>query len=299
MDESSTAKPSADVIQLSEIFPSNHLVEAGVFPCGVRPGTLVKIFRQPLDPLHAQLLGDLIELPDKADSADRKHLRSGACWPTARVVGADGAVVGCLVPRAPDKFTFTYVAPSGRKSSRFLEIDWLANPDATLASRGIPPQSFRARLAVCRGIVTIAAVLEKHRLIYSDWSYSNAFWSLQDHSAFVIDVDGCVPDRRPHVLQPNWEDPLTPPESDADTYVDRYRVALLVARCLTGQRRIDRLLHALRNGPALSGAACLRDTLLHMLLSPRREQRPSVRQLLAQLEAVSGHGEPIEGSPTA
>ncbi|MDX3526934.1 hypothetical protein P1P75_10890 [Streptomyces sp. ID05-39B] len=210
---------------------------------------------------------------------DRDIVTSGSCWPLAVLTDDDGAVVGCLLPKAPAKFLVDLTAPSGRSAVRYLEIDWLANPNAVLEKRGLPAQSLRARAEVCQDLATVAAVLERHGLVYSDWSYSNSFWSPKDCSAYVIDIDGCVPTSGPNVHQPGWEDPLTSSGDDADTYVDRYRLALLVARCLTGRRRAEHVMSAVRHGTELDAVPELRDILLRMLLSPEREERPSVQRL--------------------
>lgn len=240
---------------------------------------VAKIFRAPCRPDQSEHLRQLIGLPDLMGAPDRDIVTSGSCWPLAVLTDDDGAVVGCLLPKAPAKFLVDLTAPSGRSAVRYLEIDWLANPNAVLEKRGLPAQSLRARAEVCQDLATVAAVLERHGLVYSDWSYSNSFWSPKDCSAYVIDIDGCVPTSGPNVHQPGWEDPLTSSGDDADTYVDRYRLALLVARCLTGRRRAEHVMSAVRHGTELDAVPELRDILLRMLLSPEREERPSVQRL--------------------
>lgn len=262
--------------------------DSGVFDVPGHADLVAKVFRGPCPPGRAERLRHLIELPDAMSAAERDILRTASCWPLAALVDQGGDVVGCLLPKAPEKFVFDRTTPSGRTHAGYLEIDWLANPDDVLERRGIPPQDMRSRAAVCRSITTVAAVLERHDLVYSDWSYSNAFWCVEDHSAYVIDVDGCAPHSSPNVQQPGWEDPLTPSTSAADKYVDRYRLALLAARCLTGRRRADHVVHALGRGTdGLDGAPGLRTVLLRMLLSPEREQRPSAHQLLVELVAAA------------
>ncbi|MFI9103142.1 hypothetical protein ACIGXA_21730 [Streptomyces fildesensis] len=246
---------------------------------------VAKIFRAPCRPDQSEHLRQLIALPHLMGASDRDIVTSGSCWPLAVLTDGDGAVVGCLLPKAPAKFLVDLTAPSGRSVVRYLEIDWLANPDAVLEKRGLPAQSLRSRTEVCRGLAAVAAVLERHGLVYSDWSYSNSFWSSEDCSAYVIDIDGCVPASGPNLHQPGWEDPLTSSGDDADTYVDRYRFALLVARCLTGRRRAEHVMSAVRDGTELDASPDLRDMLLRMLLSPARRERPSIQQLLGVLRA--------------
>lgn len=244
---------------------------------------VAKIFRTPCQPDQSEHLRQLIGLRDHMGASDRDIVTSGSCWPLA-VVTDDGAVVGCLLPKAPAKYLVGLTAPSGRSVVRYLEIDWLANPDTVLEKHGLPAQSLRSRAEVCRGLATVAAVLERHGLVYSDWSYSNSFWSPKDCSGYVIDIDGCVPANGPNVHQPGWEDPLTSSGDNADTYVDRYRLALLVARCLTGRRRAEHVMSAVQGGTELDAVPDLRDILLRMLLSPERRERPTVQQLLAVLQ---------------
>ncbi|OAR23263.1 hypothetical protein A8W25_27600 [Streptomyces sp. ERV7] len=267
--------------------PQGASGRGGVFEVPGRADVVLKIFRTPAPHERAERLRTLVALPDTMDAADRAVLRDGSCWPLAAATEGD-AVVGCLLPRAPEKFVFARTAPSGRPQHGYLEIDWLANANEVLERRGIPPQSLRDRAAVCLSVTRVAAVLEKHDLVYSDWSYSNAFWCVADHTAYVIDVDGCTLRVGPNVQQPGWEDPLTPSTSDADTYVDRYRLALLTARCLTGRRKFDHVVAEFQSGGGLDELPGLRDALLRMLLAPERKQRPPVSELLGELEGVVG-----------
>ena len=70
-------------------------------------------------------------------------------------------------------------------------MDVLALPETRQAQIGIPPQSLADRISVCASIAAVGALFERHNLVYLDWSYANVFWSLFDHSAYVIDLDGC------------------------------------------------------------------------------------------------------------
>lgn len=296
MNEPGVVHPPLPGSVPSTLPPSEHATDGGVFAVPGRQDIVVKMFREPARPERVQLLHALVALPDIMDAADRAVLRDGSCWPLAAVTEGD-TVVGCLLPRAPQKFVFARTAPSGRTQDGYLEIDWLANANAVLERRGIPPQSLRDRAAVCLGVTRVAAVLEKHELVYSDWSYSNAFWCVADHSAYVIDVDGCTPRLGPNIQQPGWEDPLTPSTSYADTYVDRYRLALLTARCLTGRRKFDQVVAEFDSGGALDLVPGLRDVLLRMLLAPERKQRPPVGELLPELERAAREQDRPTGEP--
>jgi hypothetical protein len=166
---------------------------------------------------------------------------------------------------------------------RFVEIDWLAKSDESIRGVGLPPPGFAGRLAACRQLTELAAILESLGLVYSDWSFSNAFWSPDQRSVYLIDVDGCQPKKMSDIHQPNWADPLTPPGTDADEYTDRYRLGLLVAKCMTG-RRDAHAFHTVaaspwQNQPAVS------EVLLDMLLATDRERRPSAAQLSQALNS--------------
>jgi hypothetical protein len=91
---------------------------------------------------------------------------------------------------------------------------------------------------------------------------------------FLIDMDSCSYGPRKHVRTSEFDDPLTPLGIDVDCYVDRYRAALLIARCLTGERDVTSVQSAL---VALPGP--VPDRLLHMLVATSRVQRPTLTEL--------------------
>jgi len=204
--------------------------------------------------------------------ADREALLAATSWPAARVIDAQGNLVGCLIPEAGKKFR--------SDTGKLREIDTLAQTDARLAAQGLPI-SRDQRISVCRGIAAVAAALERYGLVYSDWNYANALWCPDDGSAFIIDVDGCRAEKMPNICQSGWEDPLTSTGTPADMYTDRFRVALLVARCLTGERHLIGVLHALSNGDdqLIPG----RENMLDMLWAEDRSARPSLAILRAAL----------------
>lgn len=164
-----------------------------------------------------------------------------------------------------------------------LEIDWLAKPSSKYGPRGLPVPTFTERLRVCQDIVAVAEFLERNGLVYGDWSYANAFWSIHDHRAYVIDLDGCSFGPRQRVASPNWEDPLTPPGVNTDTYSDRYGVALLVARCLTGERDRQLALDAFRKVTATARPG-LNTVVWDMVNANSRVHRPPVAALLDELQ---------------
>ncbi|MGC0333877.1 hypothetical protein RKD23_006867 [Streptomyces sp. SAI-170] len=244
---------------------------------GSGPDLLFKRYKKPLDAADAQRLDRLVAFGRSAAEAGRparEVLLSRTSWPVARVTDPMSATVGCLIPLAPD----AYRVPGGG----FREIDLLARPDDRMARGGTPPTPAQ-RLAVCRSLVGVAAALEQRRLVYSDWNYANAFWSPVDWSVFLIDMDGCAQDSGPDIHQPGWEDPLAGAGAPADPYTDRYRVALLAGRCLTGTRPLAELLHTLAAPPPGVPREAA-ELLLDMLWADRRRARPRASVLLAALQ---------------
>ncbi|GAA3431365.1 hypothetical protein [Kutzneria kofuensis] len=257
------------VVTLDEIGPLAGTISdaagqsTGIHPLDDHPGWLAKLYRTPGGAADAKRLDDLIALP--VDGL----LRDATSWPVARIA-ADEKTLGCVIPTAPDRFR--------RDDGVWREIDWLAKPDHLFVRRGLTVPTRADRLSICRNLVDVAAALERHELVYSDWSYSNAFWCDTDGSVFVIDIDGCGPGPVPNIFQPNWDDPLTRRPMLADACTDRYRVALLVTRCLTGERELPLALNALADSDGL-GNRGLREVLLDILLSTDRERRPSLSDL--------------------
>ncbi|RKT89206.1 hypothetical protein SAMN05421805_101762 [Saccharopolyspora antimicrobica] len=269
--------PLPAVIGLDELAPLQRTLSdgagqsTGIHPIGDHPGWLAKLYRTPGGHGEATRLDELIALPATIGADDAATLSTSTSWPVARITDGDELVHGCVIPAAPDRF---------RQGSdgEFREIDTLARTADSFARHGLRAPSRADRLRVCRNLVRVAEVLERHGLVYSDWSYSNAFWCHDDASVFVIDIDGCGTGSVPNIAQPNWDDPLTPRPDEADSRTDRFRVALLVTRCLTGQRDLTVALNDLAESDGL-GNRGLREVLLDMLLSEDRERRPSLAEL--------------------
>ncbi|WP_042412988.1 hypothetical protein [Streptacidiphilus anmyonensis] len=260
---------------------SEHNGQAvAVRPLTNHPGWLAKLYRPDLPREDARRLDLLISAPDTLPEADRTALYAGTCWPAARITGPGNPAVGCVIPVAPDQYR-SELRRGTFSERRFVEIDWLAKSDESIHGVGLPRPGFAGRLAACRRLGELAAILERLGLVYSDWSFSNAFWSPDRRSVYLIDVDGCQPDKMPDIHQPNWADPLTPPGTDADEYTDRYRIGLLVAKCLTGQRDAHAF-HTVAASPWQNQPAVC-DVLLDMLLATDRERRPSAAQLVQAL----------------
>ncbi|OLZ69364.1 hypothetical protein AV521_17685 [Streptomyces sp. IMTB 2501] len=266
----------SDLGPLAEPISEHNGQAVAVKPLTNHPGWLAKLYRQDQHPEDADRLDLLISAPGTLPEADRAALYAGTCWPAARIHEPGNPAVGCVIPMAPEQYR-SELRRGGFSERRFVEIDWLAKSDESIGRIGLSRPGFEGRLAACRQLTELAGILESLGLVYSDWSFSNAFWSPDQRSVYLIDVDGCQPNRMPDIHQPNWADPLTPQGTDADEYTDRYRLGLLVAKCMTGQRDAHAF-HTVaashwQNQPAVS------DVLLDMLLATDRERRPSAAQL--------------------
>src|SRR5262249_44605130 len=248
----------------------------GIYCLTNHPGWLAKIYKLPLHPSQTAVLDRLIALPADTSATDHAVISRNTSWPVARVTDAVGRCVGCIIPEAP----VTFRVRRG-EDERFLEVDLLAKPADAFPRRGLSAPTYDDRVKACSSLAAVAAVLEHHDLVYSDWSYSNAFWSASDYSVYVIDIDGCRFGTNHNIHQPNWDDPLTLAADPADTYTDRYRSGLLVARCLTGYRdRID-VLHCLAG---INSEVA--ELLLDVLLAADRRRRPTASALSKALTGM-------------
>ncbi|MFJ3797477.1 hypothetical protein ACIPSJ_14400 [Streptomyces sp. NPDC090088] len=261
---------------LAEPISEHNGQAVAVRPLEDHPGWLAKLYRPDQHPEDARRLDLLIAAPGTLPEAERAALYAGTCWPAARIHGPGNPAVGCVIPMAPEQYR-AELRRGAFSERRFVEIDWLAKSDESIRGIGLPSPGFAGRLDACRRLTELAAILESLGLVYSDWSFSNAFWSPDRRSVYLIDVDGCQSKKMPDIHQPNWADPLTPPGTDADEFTDRYRLGLLVAKSMTGQRDA-RVFHTVagshwQNQPAVS------EVLLDMLLAADRERRPSAAQL--------------------
>lgn len=256
-----------------------------IAPLADDPNVLFKEYRKnactPADDLR---IGRLIEVPRGLSATDREQLERASCWPISRVV-ENNRTVGVLLPRAPAKFSFALQSLTGTGDRKPLAIDWLAKDPAQQAKRGLPRTTFAQRLKVCRDIAAVAAVFEQEKIVYGDWSYANAFWSASDFSGYLIDVDTCAFDARPFVNTPNWEDPFVPQNGRIDSTTDRYRLALLVARCLSGEREPAAAVQWAAVKSVEARMPGIGQVLATTVNARSREARPTVAAILAALTA--------------
>lgn len=264
------------------------------------PGWIFKEYLEPVPPAGVQRLDRLINLPEQMTPAERALVDGHTSWPASRVINARQETVGVVLPLAPPSYSTERELAGGRRERKILEIDVLALTEDQQRARKLPPQALADRVSVCASIAAVAELFERHGLVYLDWSYANIFWSLDDHTAYVIDMDGCSFGPRPQIQTRNWEDPRVPLGMPAGHDSDRYRVALLIARCLTGLRGsladTRSGLFALRASQGV--ASDLAGLLVRALKDGSAAERPAISEISKALRAAMGTGR-SPGSGTA
>jgi hypothetical protein len=259
----------------------------GVYPLARQPDQLLKVYKpQCATAADANRLDWLISLADKASAVDRAMVRTNSCWPLERVTDDARPAYGVLLPRAPDKFDTTMLIGNRTRPIQ-LVLDFLVYSPEKCLRHNIPMPTFEQRLRICTDIVAVADFLERNDAVYGDWSYANAFWCGTDHSGYVIDIDGCGYRERTFVATQNWQEPVASPTGMADNLTDRYGVALLLARCLTGVRDITPALDRLRQLAVMHRTTDLYTVVHNGMTAHRREERPSVGTLLDTLRRSS------------
>jgi hypothetical protein len=197
---------------------------------GPEPGYVFKRYTVPgADPVA---LKDLVELPASLQPADQARLRRWAAWPLARVL-RDGTLSGFVMREIPDPFLGRDAA--GRAGLR--ELHYLLSVPKP-AWGAIRPLDVERRIVIAREFALLVRLLHDRRLVIGDISMSNLLWSDTDPpGVFLLDCDGI---RRlgarpvlPQAETPDWRDPIVSP-GGLDLAGDRYKLALVVGRLLTG-----------------------------------------------------------------
>jgi hypothetical protein len=275
-------------LTLGQSLSENNGQSRRVCVMDTHPGWLFKEYRAEVSSADAAQLDRLIEQPATFPLADRELINRNTSWPVTRVITAS-RTIGVILPKAPSSFS-TELRINDRNRTIMLPVDLLALNDGQMSMRGLPRLSLDDRVAVCSSIAAVGALFERQGLVYLDWSYANAFWSTSELAAYIIDVDGCSFGPRLQTETTGWADPLVPFRAMASNEVDRYRVALLVARCLTAERDIEAVLPAVErlacSAPSVQGVA---DHVVHALTVTPAAARPSLVDLSAALtDAMTG-----------
>ncbi|WP_157246888.1 hypothetical protein [Nonomuraea typhae] len=257
-----------------------------IYECADHPGWLVKLYRPDRRAENADVLARLIALPARMPAADRALIDRSVCWPVTRIV--DGAkTVGVAVAKASPEFYVPMRMISGGTTTQPLEIDHLVQADPEFyAQRGWEVPGPAERLAVARNLAAVGAMLERYDVVYGDWSYANALWTRGSGRIFVIDVDACGISERPWVESKAWDDPCVTPGTRLTVRTDRYKMAVLILRCLTGVRGPD-LAAAYGTLPATVRDGPLGDALRRSLGAADPNLRPLISDLLALLDSAT------------
>ncbi|MEV5844069.1 hypothetical protein AB0M32_19100 [Streptomyces sp. NPDC051985] len=261
-----------------------------------RPGWVAKLYKSPMAPAQAATLGRLVALPHSMTEADRGALDRGAAWPVSRITDGD-RTVGVVMAEAPSRFYVPFNLRGGRRSGpRELQLDHLVKDSAYLTDIGVRPPTRQRRLEIACRFLELGAVLERHDVVYGDWSYRNALWDQDSDSVYLLDMDSCGIGTRSWIASPDWSDPAFPEGTPLTVPTDRYRMALLTLRCITGARgepleslsRLERDWPASDTFPALLRQALDRGDL---------RNRPRTAVLLKALRSPGGSGAQTDVGP--
>src|ERR1017187_6496255 len=278
-------RPFAAEVPVDAVAARLNIVSPGggeamiVYEIAGYPGWLVKRYRAQASAESIDALRRLIDLPGAMHPAERALVDNSMAWPVSRVV--DGSqTVGVVVAKAPDTCYVDMAVSGGRTRRVALVMDHLANPAEQHVRWGLQELSVHNRLTIVRSVVEVGNLIENMGLVYGDWSYSNAFWSRRSLSTFVIDVDSCRFGLRPWVEARSgaFSDPLLPEGQPVTALHDRYRLALLSLRCLTGSRGMAELTEGPLPEPLPDSA--LARALRASLTAQSVTSRPSLPELL-------------------
>ncbi|WP_067792244.1 hypothetical protein [Actinomadura formosensis] len=282
-------RPFGPVTELAEVAAAGARIagengqSTAVYESAAHPGWLVKRYKPGSPEEPPEVLDRLIGLPAAMTPHDRALVDEATCWPVSRVV-SDGTTAGVVLAKAPAEFSVRVHTPFGPPESVPLSLDQLVQTGREFyEARDMAVPDSRERLRVARNVLRVAALLERHGVVYGDWSYANLFWARGTGRIFLIDMDSCGLSSRPWVECNSWDDPAVRPGERLTVHTDRYKVAVTVLRALTGVRgrdphpALDALDARLRAGAFGEALQCS--------LDDPPELRPSCGELLELLES--------------
>ncbi|MEY9966650.1 hypothetical protein ABIA33_004715 [Streptacidiphilus sp. MAP12-16] len=253
-------------------------------------GWIAKMYKKPLSDTAAADLRKLVYLPTLMSQRDQTLVDASIAWPVARIL--DGPqVVGVVMAKAPDSFFVRLRKLSGTATDATpLLLDWLVMSGDACAKRGIQPADLSVRLRAMAELLAVGALFARYDIVYADWSYNNAFWEQGTGAAFVIDMDTCAFGTRKWIQSVGWEDPLFPEKKKQPLTIhsDRYKLAMLTVRCLTGVRQDP--MEAYRALVDLIGSNPFTDTLEQALTASRATDRPGPTELVVAFRHTADQG---------
>lgn len=218
-------------------------------------GTLVyKEYHQ--HPDRSQWLNDAaraISWRNSLSHSDRQTLDSFAAWPIEMVTHKN-QLVGCLIPRIPDRFFINEKQPDGTLKAVPRTFEKLTGTPHQLATLGMDVEAAtwtpELRLALAAHLTFVILFLHKHGLVYGDISLKNAVFDGQNPGVMILDCDAVAftsnPGRRqansPKFLAPECTPPGTNRFSRGraafqDHATDVYKLALVLLKTLVAGDR--------------------------------------------------------------
>lgn len=233
--------PFSTQVEVSSVkLTGEHLGEGGqsrsVERIADRPHWVAKFYKSPLGPQESAVLDRMVRFPHSMTAREREKIDHSTAWPVSRITDS-GRTVGVIMAEAPSGFYVPFNLRGGRRSEpKELQLDHLVNDSGYLSGIGVHPPSRQRRQEITCGFLELGVVLERHDVVYGDWSYRNALWDHDGASVFMLDMDSCGIGTRPWISSHEWTDPVLPEGSTLTVSSDRYLMALLSLRCLTGLR---------------------------------------------------------------
>jgi hypothetical protein len=224
-----TMRPDVPILQLDLGEKLGGGGQGEVFRLRNRPGEVFK--RYILPNVNGAALSALVGLPGRVNDHDREALRRQAAWPEARVT--DGVrVVGVLMREIPAAFFGRTAAGLTPRELQYL----LYQPKPLWGD--ITPLDTTGRVEVAQEFLRLSRILQENNIVMGDVSMSNLLWcGGYPARIFLIDCDGfAIVGGRPVLPQAetvDWKDPRMP-SGGPDLDTDRYKVALVVGRVLSG-----------------------------------------------------------------
>lgn len=180
----------------------------------------------------------LIRLPGTLSTGEKDLLFRDTAWPIARVIrGAQ--VSGFLMQEIPAR----YFGPNAVGDLKERQLQFLLYKPKPMFGNIVPVEMTASlRASVATECTRLVHLLHGKKLVIGDISMMNVLWAPGSPAeVFLIDCDGIsVEGTRPVLRQadtPDWNDPQQG-SSGPDLDTDRYKLALLVGRVLSGNATI-------------------------------------------------------------
>jgi DNA-binding helix-hairpin-helix protein with protein kinase domain len=229
-------------------------------------------------------LAELVKLPATLSPADRDRLLRETAWPLARVVQGR-QLTGFLMQAIPAQ----YLGPNGVGDTKERQLQYLLFEPKPMWGNIVPVQVTSVlRVSVATECIRLVYLMHGKGLVIGDVSLMNVLWTPGDPAeVFLIDCDGIrlagACPVLPQAETPDWHDPLQG-ASGPDLDTDRYKLALLVGRVLSGSASL-RPGQPLTLGPDIPDRIRTQTVALWQRASGSRGSRPDAWEWLQALTA--------------